>query len=77
MRGLIDSKIYEIPEEFAKNNPDEILPRLVSPKEIHIVVTGDRGRDKAQALWSWYNKPTTKAIKLPANWEELLKNAPK
>ncbi len=76
MRGLIDSKVYDIPESFAKSNPDETLPRLVSPKELHIVVTGDRGRDKAQALWSWYNKPTTKAIKLPAKWEELLKTAP-
>ena len=75
MRGLIDAEAYDIPESFDKREPNERLPRLISSDEIHIVVTGDRGRDKAQALWSWYNKPTTKEIKLPANWEKLLKNA--
>ena len=56
MPGLIHSKIYDIPESFAKTAPDEKLRRLVSSEELHIVVTGDRGRDKAQAMWSWYNK---------------------
>jgi hypothetical protein len=73
MRGVIDSGIYDIPESFAKKEPDEKLPRLISSKEIHIVVTGDRGRDKAQALWSWYNKPTIKEIKLPSKWNKLIK----
>ena len=73
MRGVIDSGTYDIPESFDKREPDDTLPRLISSDEIHIVVTGDRGRDKAQALWSWYNKPTTKEIKLPANWETLIK----
>jgi len=77
MRGVIDSGTYDIPESFAKSEPDDTLPRLISSDEIHIVVTGDRGRDKAQALWSWYNKPTIKEIKLPANWDTLLKGVKK
>lgn len=77
MRGVIDSGTYDIPESFDKREPDDTLPRLISSDEIHIVVTGDRGRDKAQAMWSWYNKPTTKEIKLPANWDALLKGVKK
>lgn len=73
IRGLIDSKEYHLPEWLDKRGPDEKLPRVLSPDEIHIVVTGARGRDKAQALWSWYNKPTTKEIKVPKNWDDLLK----
>jgi hypothetical protein len=45
--------------ERAKEGPDAKIPLLVTKEEIHIVVTGDSGRDKLGTLWSWYNKPTT------------------
>ena len=73
LRGIIDAEGYDLPEWLDKRMQDERIPRLISSEEIHILVTGDRGRDKAQALWSWYNKPTTKEIKLPHNWDEFLK----
>ena len=73
IRGLIDSKEYHLPQWLDKKGPEEKLPRVLGPDEIHIVVTGARGRDKAQVLWSWYNKPTTKEIRLPAQWDKLLK----
>ena len=73
MRGLIDSKEYDLPEWLDMQDPDDVLPRVLSTDEIHVVVTGARGRDKAQVMWSWYNKPTTKEIKLPKNWKKLLK----
>lgn len=72
IRGLIDSKEYHLPRWLDKKGPEEKLPRVLSPDEIHIVVTGARGRDKAQVLWSWYNKPTTKEIRLPVQWDKRL-----
>jgi hypothetical protein len=58
----------------AKEGPDARIPLLVTKEEIHIVVTGDSGRDKLGTLWSWYNKPTTHEIKLPANWDKLMED---
>jgi hypothetical protein len=69
--GRVDeSKIREF-EAIEAKGPDEVLPAIISPDEIHVFVTGDPGRDKVQFFWCWYNHPVTKEIKLPANWDEL------
>lgn len=80
IRALMADKTYgDTPAWFwkkvlekAKEGPSAKIPLLVTKEEIHIVVTGDNGRDKLGTLWSWYNKPTTHEIKLPANWDNLM-----
>lgn len=61
-----------IPKSFDVG-PDEKIPAVVSPDLINIVVCGSRGRNRILILFSFYTKPVTRKIKLPANWDELLK----
>lgn len=53
--------------------PDDLVRVLPSPDVVHIVVCGDPGRNRVMTLWSGYCQPSTKEIKLPQNWNELLR----
>ena len=56
---------------------DEMVPMLPTPDTMHVFVSGDRGRNKYMSFWAPYFTPALKQIKLPAKWEELLKQARK
>ena len=71
-KGLVDEAIIQEYEVVEAKGPDGLLRVIMRPESIDIVVTGDRGRDKAQWFWTWYNCPVTKEIKLPVNWDELI-----
>ncbi|MFC1862149.1 hypothetical protein ACFLT4_03995 [Chloroflexota bacterium] len=64
---------YRLPKEFDEMGPDEMIPLFAtaSPDVFDVVVCGDPWRDKAMNLWMIYNRPVTKEIKLPANWDKL------
>jgi hypothetical protein len=68
-----EAKIREF-EALEARGPETVLPQIISPREIHIFVTGDPGRDKVQCFWCWYNHPVTQEIKLPSNWDKLTGN---
>jgi hypothetical protein len=69
--GLVNEATIREFEDTETKGPDGVLPEIISPDEIHIFVTGDPGRDKAQFFWCWYNHPVTKEIKLSASWDGL------
>ena len=51
----------------------ETIPCMNKEKFL-IIVCGDRGRNKALTMtnFSNYQRPTTKEIKLPEKWDELM-----
>lgn len=72
IRGLIDLG-WNTPRGWADLSPTDCVPAMGYPNLIHIVVCGDPTRNKAMTLYTAYNRPTTKEIKLPANWDKLMK----
>ena len=56
-----------------EDQPDVTVPAMGYPGLTHIVVCGDRVRNKAMVFYTCYNRPTTKEIKLPANWGKLIR----
>jgi hypothetical protein len=68
IRGLI-AKGAGVPREWGDLGPDETVPALAYPGVVHIVVCGDRTRNKVMALHAAYIRPSITAIKLPANRE--------
>ena len=54
---------------------DKQFPATVSPDLIHIVVCGSRERNRTLMFFSFYTRPVTREVKLPANWDKLLKKA--
>ena len=52
---------------------DDTVPIIPSPDLINLVVCGDPGRNRIKTFDSGYTLLTTKAIKLPARWEQLPK----
>ena len=55
--------------------PNDRVRVLSSPDIVHIVVCGDPNRNRVMTLWSGYVQPVTKAIELPADWDNLMKEA--
>lgn len=55
--------------------PDQTIPILLSQDLIDVVVCGDIARNKMMTLWCTYNRPVTREIKLPPQWEALLLEA--
>ena len=51
--------------------PDERIPVLLSTEQIHIVVCGSHGRNRNLLLYSAYQVPVIKKIRLPDNWDKL------
>lgn len=52
---------------------DDLIPIMPGPEYIDIVVCGDPGRNRIKTLDSGYTRLTTKEVKLPKNWDSLLK----
>jgi hypothetical protein len=71
IKGLVEQKM--IPEHWAGLGPDEMVPALIYPSVVNIAVCGDRTRNKSMALHAAYVKPSTREIKLPKNWDALIK----
>ena len=65
IHGLIEQG-SGIPKEWGDLGPEDTIPALIYPRVIHIVVCGDRNRNKVLAMHTAYIRPTTKEIKLPA-----------
>jgi hypothetical protein len=55
--------------------PDDMVRVLSSPEMVHIVVCGDPSRNRVMGFDGVYVRPSTKEIELPANWDELLREA--
>jgi len=55
--------------------PNDMVRVLSSPDLVHIVVCGDPNRNRVMTLWGGYVQMTTKEIKLPAKWNDLLNEA--
>ncbi|MBI2906234.1 MAG: hypothetical protein HYX92_01120 [Chloroflexi bacterium] len=53
--------------------PDKTIPQLADAEAISVVVCGDPHKDKVMSLWCNYNRPVTKEIDLPAQWDDLLR----
>ncbi len=68
IRGLM-AKDWDTPKDWAdlEDQPDVTVPVMAYPGLTHIVVCGDRTRNKAMVLYTCYNRPTTKEIKARAN----------
>ncbi|MFM9969734.1 MAG: hypothetical protein ACKVQK_15190 [Burkholderiales bacterium] len=68
-------RLGRLPAAFAKNDdPDRRVPVVHHAGEINIVVTGspDRNRSFIAAQFGHQGLRVSKAIKLPANWAQLL-----
>ncbi len=52
--------------------PDDLVRVLSSPDILHIMVCGDPHRNRVMVLEGGHTQPTTREIKLPANWDVLL-----
>jgi hypothetical protein len=63
-----------LPPEFL-GPPDEKVRVLSSPDILHIVVCGDPGRNRVMVFEGGHTRPTTREIRLPANWDALLREA--
>ena len=60
------------PKEFM-GDPEDIVRILSSPDVLSVVVCGDPHRNRVMVLEGGHTRPTTKPVKLPSNWDELLK----
>ena len=70
-------RLGRLPPRFAQSDdPDRRVPVVHKPGEINIVVTGspDRNRSFIAAQFGHQGLRVSKAIGLPANWEQLLKD---
>jgi len=69
-------RLGRLPPAFAASeDPDRRVPVVHKPEEINIVVTGspDRNRSFIAAQFGHQGFRVAKAIRLPANWAQLLK----
>ena len=60
-----------LPPEFA-GAPGDRVRVLSSPDVLHIIVCGDPHRNRVMVMEGGHTQPTTKPVRLPANWPELL-----
>ncbi|MBI4191016.1 MAG: hypothetical protein HY525_10820 [Betaproteobacteria bacterium] len=54
--------------------PDDMIQIMPGPEYIDIVVCGDPGRNRIKTLDSGYTRLTTREVKLPSNWDSLLRS---
>ena len=83
-KDKLDPKDYETNHAgytpvFVDQDPNRLVPIVWSPADFMITVSGDPGRDNCFicAQNGFIGYPASKKIELPANWEELLKEARK
>ena len=71
--ATLEEKVREgvYPAEFL-GDLDSTVRILSSPDILHIIVCGDLHRNRLMVMEGGHTEPTTKAIELPANWDELL-----
>ena len=62
-----------LPPEFS-GAPDDRIRVLSSPNLLHIIVCGDPHRNRIMVMEGGHTQPTTKLVRLPANWTELLRS---
>lgn len=71
--GVTLSQVVEegwgMPKEWANLRPEDTVPVMAYPETIQVVVCGDLTRNKAMTLHGVYNRPSTKEIRLPTNWD--------
>ncbi|MPZ46962.1 MAG: hypothetical protein GEV05_27070 [Betaproteobacteria bacterium] len=60
-----------LPLEFA-GEPGSSVRVLSSPELLHIIVCGDPYRNRVMVMEGSHTQPTTKPLRLPSNWVELL-----
>ena len=60
-----------LPKEFL-GEPDDMIRILKSPDIVHIIVCGDPNRNRLMAFEGGHTVPTTREIKLPANWNKMI-----
>lgn len=70
IREKVESGLY--PKEYLVG-PDDFIRVLRSPDIVNIVVCGDPDRARLKTFYTGYTRLTTKEIKLPRNWNQLLK----
>jgi hypothetical protein len=61
-----------LPPEFA-GAPDDLVRVLSGPDVLHIVVCGDPHRNRVMVMEGGHTQPTTKEIRLPRDWDRLVK----
>jgi hypothetical protein len=80
--GKLPERVIEkgnIPKWFPRvaEEEDATIPVAPSPKQIPIFVCGDPTRNKSMTFYTFYNTLVTKPIKLPGNWDKLIRNVGK
>lgn len=58
--------------EEIPGDPNEMVRLLPSPDDLHIIVCGDPNRNRMMSFEGAHAQPTTKLIKLPPGWANLL-----
>ncbi len=71
-RQQVDAGV--LPPEFA-GAPDDLVRVLSSPDVLHVIVCGDPHRNRVMVMEGGHTQPTTKAVRLPANWDELRRHS--
>jgi hypothetical protein len=64
-----------LPLGWDEMKSDTLIPIIANPDMIHIVVCGNRTRNRNMIFSAGYTNPVIKKIRLPSNWEELLKES--
>lgn len=72
VQDKVEDGVY--PKEFLVGS-DDLIRIVPSPDIIHVLVCGDPDRNRVKTLDTHYTRHTIKAIKLPKNWDNLLKEA--
>jgi len=72
LRERVEAGIY--PPEFL-GAPDDRVQIVSSPDILHVVVCGDPHRNRVMVFEGGHTRPTTKRIRLPENWSELVSRA--
>jgi hypothetical protein len=62
-----------LPPEFAGERGASVRV-LSSPGLLHIIVCGDPCRNRVMVLEGGHTQPTTKPVRLPSSWAELLRS---
>ena len=70
IREKVEAGLY--PQEYL-GKPNDRVRLLSSPDIVHIVVCGDASRNRMMLLEGAHSQPTTSEIRLPSNWDDLLK----
>jgi len=78
-RGKLPGQVIEkgkLPTWFPKvvEEEDATIPVAPGPKQLPIFVCGDPTRNKSMTFYTMYNTFVTKPIKLPANWDKMVKD---